>query len=172
MKKRGQMILIAALITVGAIFSMTAIINQARANEENKAFYDLSREVDFEGKRVLDYGVYKSDNTNSLIKSFISNYSNYIRQEKVLFIIGNSSGLNGTYFTEDKIGSVGIGAGGGAQDIPIQYLTGKEANVTRDGKNIKVNIDDIVYPFSLEPGENFFFIIIKDDKGDQLVSTK
>lgn len=173
MNKRGQILLIAALIAVGAIFSVGAVMNQARANEENKAFYDLSNELGFEGKRILDYGTYKPANTDLLIQNFVSEYSNYIKQEKVLFVYGNAGDpLQGHFFLKDTIGSEQIGIGQPKQ-ITIQYTTDKTAAVTysNDKKHVDVAIDGIIYPFELEQGQNFFFIILKDDKGDQLVAT-
>jgi hypothetical protein len=93
MNKKGQFFLIAALITVGALFGVTSIINSAQRGDENERFYDLSHEINFETKRVIDYGVYWQDDTNSLVNSFLVNYADYIKQDKALFIFGNEQEL-------------------------------------------------------------------------------
>src|SRR3989344_7030414 len=92
--KRGQFFLMAAIIIAGILFGITSITNVARGGSEQRAFYDLSEEVNFETKRVLDYGVYNEKDLDSLLKGFLVEYADYIAQEKVLFVFGNKDSEN------------------------------------------------------------------------------
>ena len=77
MNKRGQFFLIAALIASSLLFGLTSVINSARGSAEDKAFYGLSDEIDFETKRVLDYGAYyyQEVSTNDLMREFLVKYA-------------------------------------------------------------------------------------------------
>src|SRR3989344_1943658 len=117
MNQRGQFFLMAAIIIAGILFGITSITNVARGGSEQRAFYDLSEEVNFETKRVLDYGVYNDRDLDSLLNSFLANYSEYIAQERVLFVFGNkdSEQLSGIFFKrEGNLGYSGISTGAGA----------------------------------------------------------
>lgn len=173
MKKRGQFFLIAALITAGLLFGLTAVINSAQSRAEDRGFYDLSREIDFETKRVLDYGTYYTQdvNTEQLMQGFLTQYADYIAQEKVIFLFGNRDSIEGLFFTNRVLGSLGIGTGGGATLIPIQQITGSVAQVAREGDTVTVTIEGIPYRFTLLEGQNFFFVIVKENNDEVSVAT-
>ena len=88
MNKGGQFFLIAAIVAVGALFGLTAALNTVVAGSSQKPFYSLSNEIGFETKRVIDYGVYYDQNTETLIEDFLLKYKDYIADEKALFIFG------------------------------------------------------------------------------------
>jgi hypothetical protein len=171
MNKKGQFFLIAALITVGALFGVTSIINSAQRGDENERFYDLSHEINFETKRVIDYGVYWQDDTNSLVNSFLVNYADYIKQDKALFIFGNEQELQGLYFANNPAGVVGLSVGSSPTVVPIQQVTGAVAHVTREGNVVNVKIGEITYTFSLLEGQNFFLVIEKEENNNVFVAT-
>lgn len=172
MNKRGQFFLIAALITVGVLFGVTSIINSVQGRQQNERFYDLSGEIDFEAKRVIDYGVYWEDQgTDELVNKFLENYADYINQDKVLFVFGNAQGLQGLYFSNNPVGVVGVSLGSSPVIVPIQHTTGAVAEVTRENNIVNVKIDDITYSFSLLEGQNFFFVIEKEENDNVFVAT-
>lgn len=173
MNKGGQFFLVAALIASSLLFGLTTVINSAQGSAEDRAFYGLSDEIDFETKRVLDYGTYYYEDvsTDELMREFLTKYADYIAQEKVLFLFGNEESLEGLYFSNRAIGSVGVGTGGGATIIPIQEVTGSVANVSISGEIITVSIGGVSYPFVLRDGQNFFFVIIKEKQEEAYVAT-
>ena len=173
MDKRGQFFLIAALIASSLLFGLTTVINSARGSAENKAFYGLSDEIDFETKRVLDYGTYyyQEVSTPELMRQFLVKYADYIAQEKVLFLFGNEDELEGLYFSNRALGSVGVDTGGSATIIPVQQITGSVANVSVSGETVTVTIEGVTYPFVLLEGQNFFFVIIKEEDDESFVAT-
>ena len=173
MNKRGQFFLVAALIASSLLFGLTTVINSAQSTGEDRAFYGLSDEIDFETKRVLDYGTYYYEHVSSdqLMREFLTEYADYIAQEKVLFLYGNANSLEGLYFSNRAIGSIGVGTGGGATIIPIQQVSGSVADVRVEGDRINVVIGGVTYPFTLLEGQNFFFVIIKERDQEAYVAT-
>ena len=149
-------------------------MNTVRVGDSNKAFFHLGGEISFETKRVLDYGVFNEQEINPLMEGYLENYTKIIAAEEVLFIYGNNSGLQALFFTNAS-GDVGISTGGIPNTFTIQYTTGDEAYVNQtdddgDGNidRVSVLIEDITYEFNLRQGQNFFFVIIKDEEiGDR-----
>ena len=166
--------MMAAIIIVGLIIGLAAAVNTVRVGDSNKAFFRLGDEIGFETKRVLDYGVFNEREINPLMKGYLENYTKIIAAEEVLFIYGDSSGLQALFFTNAS-GDVGISTGGIPDVFTIQYTTGDEAYVNQsdddgDGNidRVSVLIDDITYEFNLRQGKNLFFVIIKDEEtGDR-----
>ena len=172
MEKRGQLFLIAAIIIVGAIIGVTSVFNAARVTPPNENFDNLGREIKFETKRVLDYGLYYQADTDSLVKGFLEKYALYISQERVVFIVGNESGLFGLFFQGNALsGSVSI-VTGQTTIVPIQVIKQEQALITPDPQTgiISVTIDGIDYHFKLREGQNFFFVIIKEENDEAFVA--
>lgn len=173
MYKKGQFFLIAALIAAGLLFGLTAVVNSVQTTTEDKAFYSLSNEIDFETKRVLDYGTFYEEDTQALVNSFLTNYADYISQEKVIFLFGNRDHLNSLYFTERNIDAIGISTGAGAQTTTIPRIDNSPLGTVSviDNNVARVMIGDIPYDFALREGQNFFFVIIKEDNHEAFVAT-
>ena len=106
MERRGQVFLIAAIIVVGALVSISSIFNAARARSSNEQFYDLSRVT---GQTTV---------------------------------------------------------------VPIQVVRQEEARVTPNQQTgeVSVAIDGAEYVFKLLSGENFFFVIIKEENDEAFVA--
>lgn len=166
MHKRGQLFIVAALIIAGALYSLTATMNRVQINPSNNAFYDLSKEIDFESKRVIDFGVIKNENVTEFLEDFSDSYIPVIGQDKVLFVFGNASSLYGIYYRTGGVGSVGINTGAGSttsialtSSVP---QTTADLEIGNDRRNVIVALDGIKYPFMLKAGENFFLVIIQE----------
>jgi len=176
MNKRGQFFIIAAIIIISAISGLTGVANFAQTGEEPRAFYDLAEEVGFESKKVLDWGIFNKGDIDLLTKNFLSEYSNYIGGEEVIFIYGDKEGLNfeALVFKESGIGSVGLRTGEINRNIEINRNTGKTAEIslltTGLDNKIIVNIEEVEYDFYLREGQNFFFVIIKDERNERFVA--
>lgn len=172
MNKRGQIFLFVALLTVGISLGLSQSFNYASGKDSQAAFFDLSKEIGFETKKVLDYGIYNEADTEKMMDGFLEEYSDYISEEKVLFVYGNENKLRAKYFKIGGIGSAGILGGGSTLSVPIQKSTLDVANVFLDGDKVNVLVDDITYNFELLEGQNFFFIIIKEEDGEQHVAAQ
>lgn len=169
--------MVAALIITSLIFGLTTVVNSARSGDNNQGFYDLSHEINFETKRVLDYGTYYKQDTDKLVQTFLVNYADYVSQQKVLFVFGDDKGnLKAMYFIKEPNGMIGIGTGGLSSNIVIQHVKGATANVkaaSADGVTTGVDavIQGVNYHFDLLPGQNFFFVMIKEDNNEAFVAT-
>lgn len=179
MNKRGQFFLMAAFIIVGIIAGLASVVNVATVNPDRTGFYDLSREVGYETKYLVDYGVYNSYDENAkdeLVRNFLEKYSDYIGQDRAVFLYGDRNGMTALYFASLVQGVVGIETQeiNGVLFIPIGGIAGEEvqAEITDSGEDfVSVKIDGTDYTFQLRPGENFFSVIIKIEGGEQFVSS-
>ena len=180
MNKRGQIFLVAAILIVSIVISLATAVNTVKVSGNDEAFYDLAEEVGFETKKVLDYGVFNSnsqEDINSLMDSYLENYKDYLAPEETLFIYGNAQILFAKYFDETEVGDVGIFTGTIPILATIQYTTGQQADVKEfdDDTNgetdrVTVEINGIIYEFNLREGQNFFFVIIKDENDEKFVA--
>lgn len=172
--------MIAAIIVAGLVISIATVANVVNTRQNNEAFYDLSEETGFEAKRVLDHGVFNafdSQEFDETLGSLLVEYADYIAHDQVIFIYGDANQLFGQVFEDRDQGSVGINTGTIPATVVIQYTTGREADVGvdygDDGKidKVFVSIGEEVYNFDLREGENFFFLIIKDEEGERFVAS-
>ena len=175
MNKRGQFFLIAAIIIAVLVIGLAAVINTVVVGDSNEAFYDLADEVGSETKQVLDYGTFNFDtqeDLDNLTKGFLETYADYISQEEVLFIYGDASNIKALVFNDAKIGEVILNIGERTSNIVIQQRTGDEADVIHDDINNRITVDvrGIEYEFDLRQGQNFFFVIIKEQDDERFVA--
>lgn len=171
MEKRGQFFLVAALIIASLLFGLTAVVNSAQGGTSPDGISDLSHEINFESKQVLDYGVYYEQNTNQLLQQFLIRYADYISQEKVLFVFGNRNNLSAFFFKRGLLGVDAIVTGGAPQSYPIQEITGAVADVHASETGVDATIQGVTYHFDLLEGQNFFFVIIKEANHESFVAT-
>ena len=175
MNKRGQFFLFAAFVVIAILSGLATIATEAKVNNKQTQFYDLSNEIGDETKHVIDYGVYNQQNTDTLLSSFLTDYASYIAQEETIFIYGNASGVKALVFQNINSGSVGIatydGISGTPISVPIQEIEEKDAQVSiEQGNNIVIKINEIKYQFNLLEGQNFYFVIIKNTNGERIVA--
>jgi len=175
MNKRGQFFLIAALIIAGIVLSLAAIYNFTSSREEDTQFYDLSSEIGFEGNKVLEHGVYSSQEIDLLIRQIGNVYSEAISEQSnstIVFLYGDIDSMTQLTYETKSQGSIGIGTGGEPQEKAVyttQVITGP-ANI--EGNKVKINIADETYEFELKSGENFFIIIQKEKFDEKLVAAR
>lgn len=161
----------AALIIAGILISLVRISNESVTREEPEAFFDLSDEISFETKRVLDYGVINSvSNINDSVSSLLSNYSESIGNQDVAFVYGNAiDGVSAYYYEQVNV----IGAtilGGIAVPITIASGTQIQAEYSSAANTATIRIEGIDYTFNLKPGQNFYFVLAKDEEGEKFVT--
>lgn len=174
MNKKGQVFLIAALIIATLIFSVSRTFNSVKVGKNQGAFYDLTKEIDYETKRVIDYGVVNGvPNVGKISFSFLNNYTDYLKDQEVIYVFGNSSDIFAVHYDlTNKLNAVSLNTGGAPINIPIQTTRGTRASVSKSPTGeIDVLIREIHYKFNLKEGQNFYFVIIKDEDGEKFVAT-
>lgn len=175
MNNRGQVFLMAALIVAGIVLSLVKVSNKGTSRQEPEAFYDLADEIGFEVKRVLDYGIIKSQNNNdikSYAKSLINNYSEYISKEDVVFIYGDLDNKVWAYSYNAVNANVITFIGGTSVSVPMYAQSVVTAGYDPNSRRANVKINGVNYDFDLNEGQNFYFVLIKEDDGEKYVTIK
>jgi len=175
MEKRGQVFLIAAFIAISIIIGLVAITNTVNVSPERGQIYDLADEIEFETKRVIDYGVYREgdieEDTEEVVRNFLINYSDYIAQDDIVFVYGDGEDLNALYFDSNaNVGSVSICAGGGCTSQQIEGQDIQSIDVSSSNGVATVSFDDIDYHFDLREGENFYFVLSVNLENERFVA--
>lgn len=175
---KGQVYLIAAVIIVAVIIGFAAVSNYSRSEASTK-IYDLGEDLGIESAKVLDYGTYyfSDDPTKmeTLLENFIEAYSEYGEIDKLYFIFGNVKGI--TVYGYHQIASpdiiVNVTGGGEINEttfaIPTDVTGSKDLSLTGDIEKVTIQIAEGTYEFDLEPGENFYFIIVITDDEERYV---
>ncbi len=174
MQRRGQVFLIAALIIASLLFALTKVSNKTAAREQPEAFYDLADEIRFETKRVLDYGVLNGQPSSVLASQLLSNYSEYIANEDVVFIYGDSTAVYAVFYqTLTNLAAISFGGITVPVTITLASQTPVDLKPLSAGNTIAtVRIRGNDYSFNLQPGQNFYFVLINEDGGEQFVTIK
>ena len=173
--RKGQFYLIAAIIIIAIIIGFAAIKNYTQKKEVIK-LYNLGDELKIESENVLDYGTYngfeKEEMEEFLIK-FIESYADYASEGKNLyFLFGNNQKFNFIAYQELAT-KISIDIGEGINIVQTNDVGELKEFFPEDGEIDKViiTIEDLVYEFDLEQGENFYFIISQEIEGEQYVVT-
>lgn len=172
--KRGQFYLIAAIVIIGIIIGYAAISNYLEREESTKV-YDLGEELGIESAEVLDYGKFNEfDDVNmtNLLLSFIEAYSEYGEIEKLYFIYGDKDKiivmgyqeLEGEIFIETET-DINI------EPLKIKKKIPSSKEYLYPGNRVVITVNGISYEFTLKPGENFYFIIVVTEEGEEHVVT-
>lgn len=173
MQRKGQVFLMAAIILAGILLSLTRITNKGTAKDEPEAFYDLSEEIDFEVRKVLDYGVISGgQNTGVLASELINNYSEYIANEDVVFIYGNATNVSAVYYQSlTNLNAISLGS----ISVPVNIVLASQTPVIVRPLDVvnfiaTIKIKETEYNFNLKPGQNFYFVLIKEENGEKFVT--
>jgi len=176
-EKKGQFYLIAAVIIVGIIISLSAITNYIVIRSEPSNFYDLSTELNEEGTRVVDYGIYNGEETQTKVEDFLNNYFvEYLKEKEkdteLAFVYGDATALKITTFTSEVTGEVSLNFGSG--NVLVIPAASKYAGVTtteeNPGETVNVKILNNTYQFNLKKGENFFFVLSRNAEGEEHIA--
>ncbi len=162
----------AAVIIVGLLFALTRIANKGFARDEPEAFYDLTEEIGFETKRVLDYGVITSQSpemTGADARSLINKYTEYVAQEDIVFIYGDLNNVSAIYYNTSNIVDA-IQLSGAVISVKILSKTPVNVMHNKTAGTANVNIKGNDYSFKIKAGQNFYFVVIKGDENEQFVA--
>jgi len=200
--KRGQFFIMAAVILSVIIFALAATTNYARVNKTPDRFYDLSRDVQSEGARVIDYGIYSNSDVKQKVANFTANVSNYMLDSdpnmEFVFVYGNKTNITIENYGKDetsfKIGSDIASVGGGGKEIRNNIgivfpdatigdpTFGSAKNYNRgwikyitpapNADMVQVKINEKFYNFSLKENQQFIIIAQKQQLNETYVDIK
>ena len=167
--KRGQFYLLAAIVIISIIIGLGVVNNKINAPSEDIKTYDLSKEIEFEGSKVIDQGIISGTPDQLLLnlEDLISIYSNNYPESEIAVVYGDSTEINkfSTYYKVDE-GNIGIGETAGIRPkLKSQVPIGE---INRQGNKVKILLpgDQAQFTFQVDEGQNFY-VIVRKEKGDQ-----
>ena len=175
MNKRGQFFIIAAIIIILAISGIVTVTTYAIVQPTPKGFFSLSSDLEKEGSKIVDYGIYNEKNLTEILEGFTSEkFGPYFLQRtdnaNVIFVYGNKSDLFAVQYKPEITGTVSATVSREIQwQILGTYTDRTEINVQSGDKIVNVTLFDKVYQFELRDNEMFYFLIIKEEEGERYV---
>jgi hypothetical protein len=144
--KRGQFYLVAGMIIISIIIGFVAVVNYVKKSH-TVIIDDLKEEVEIESQKLLENKLAQGGDP---IHQYGLDYSSHLGSEiEVYFITGD------------------------AQIIARKYVNGDpeevSSDVTVDGGIITFELNDALYEFDQVSGENFYFLIAQEIKGEYFV---
>jgi len=169
MNKRGQFFLIAALIIVGVLITLSTInLSTKTANTNEAIIYDLSREANFEVNKLSDYGTVTGNNVQDKVTSLIANYSKENPDTDFTFVYGDEVSLTQYDYTATSTGKICTSLTACSQQTTTTF---SESPLTASGGNVNVKLPDgQTLNFELKEEENFFIILKKEIGGETIVA--
>lgn len=169
MNKKAQFYFISALVIILIIISFIVLANHFYKSK-NTGLQDLKKELDLEIKKVLEYGA-NSDLTDNefqdLFKNFSSNYILKIGEnQNLVFMFGKENGnlmLKGNRAKDSE--NITIETGSSTTNIS----EGLFEEIVTSGEDITLTSGKIEYSFDLLEGQNFYYFITKEYKGEKQI---
>lgn len=170
--KKGQFYIVAAIIIIIVIASLTSIVTYTLVKPEPKTIQDLSSELKEESAKIIDFGIYNGVNLTSLLENFTEeDISDYIYQKakgaNITFIYGNKEDLYRVDYSKRNIGEIGIGSIG--INSYKKYKTKSKITISSNEDELNVNILDREFKFKLRDNEMFYFVIVKEKEGEVFI---
>lgn len=167
--KRGQFYLLAAIVIISIIIGLGVVNNKINAPSEDIKTYDLSKEIEFEGSKVIDQGVISGTPDQLLLnlEDLISIYSDNYPESEIAVVYGDSKQIDklSTYYRVEE-NNIRIGDTAGIKpkiksQIPI-------SEINQQGNKVKILLpgDQAQFTFQVDEGQNFY-VIVRKEKGDQ-----
>jgi|TARA_Y100000310_G_scaffold344913_1_gene460476 hypothetical protein len=169
--KKGQFYLLATIIIVTIVASLVIVSNYS-TEKTNIKFNHLGKELEIESRNVIDYGIKNNENIKDLLIDFTKNYSIYSTAESLYFIFGNDDEVTISGYKKLNSEVVVINTGSGNEDFSLNKEEYKSQSFSDPTENIKIKVGEIDYDFTLNSGENFYFIISKEIDGEKHIFTK
>ena len=151
--KRSQAFLITAVIFIAIVSAFITIHNFSKKTTFSTFPY-IAEEIQIESEKVMDYALIKSDENS--INDFTDDVSNYVKKENIdiYFITGEDPDMKCYYYDN-----------AGKKDLSSD-------NCKTTNSEISATIKDTTYQFTEYPsGKHFYFIMIKEDRGEKYVYT-
>ncbi|MDD5149123.1 MAG: hypothetical protein PHC28_01400 [Flavobacterium sp.] len=180
MNKRGQFYILIAVVIIGVLAGLVAVTNYVNTSKTPVKFYDLSEELGIESESVINYGVYQEQNTDVLVENFTDTYSDYFQalagNSELVFVYGNETNLSMITYSNITTGRISLEIGNVNTFVDVEGKNKEKTSLIPEllpefGNYVVVNITDKEYKFSLNKGQNFFFVLVKNIGNETYVTT-
>ena len=169
--KKGQFFLIAAIVRILIVLGFYGVRNSIKGDVGSNRIYDLKDELNVESASVVDYGLYSNNNTKGLLDDFTNKYSSFTGSGKNLyFVFGDEREIIVKGQEEVLTGSVGVQIGETTTTIPTFENRQFRQSITGIiGNKVTVKVGEQSYDFTLNPNQNFYFVISQETGGGKKV---
>jgi len=165
--KKGQFYLVAAIILTMIIISIATISNYSKRNKYSD-LNSLKEELQIESTKVIDYGIHKpltQMQMNELLQNFTQEYINSESGNKNLyFVFGTTSNIT-LKLHQDNENNVFL------NNNLVANSPGTNVSSIDPGDSVNLTINTTSYIFDIKSGENFYFVISKEEEGEEYVVT-
>ena len=165
--RKGQFFLIVTMIIVSLIVSITTSVNFIEKKSHSNFRYDAN-ELKFESEKVMDYAIKNNHDVKIDLTTFTDDYALYSNADNLYFIFGDSSEITFNGY-QKKLEDVYIDTGAGYGHV--LFSNGRATVDYSNPPSVKIKIDGVEYPFTLNTGQNFYFVISKEIDGDVFTET-
>jgi len=169
--KKGQFYLVAAIIIVLVLVTLTSVRTYAIVKPEPRAIQDLGSELKEETSRIVDYGIYNAnEDLNELLDNFTdADFAPYFLQKTsetgIVFVYGNSTDLFAVKYNNSITGTISATIGTtGANWNTVNEFAERIAITPTDP--LTVNFSGKEFNFDLKDNEMFYFVIVQE-RGDE-----
>ncbi|MBS3079723.1 hypothetical protein J4218_06385 [Candidatus Pacearchaeota archaeon] len=173
--KRAQFYLLAAVIVVLVIMSLSSVVTYSIIRSQPKSTQELSQNLRTESPNVIRYGIFNNQNMSSLMQNFTeADFANYFELSpdydttNITFVYGNKSELNIVNYTKEESGSTCVG---NSCSSSRTTQSEKKTFTPGPGNNITVEINGRNYTFELQEGQIFYFVISNEQNGEIFIQT-
>jgi len=175
MNKKGQFYLVAAIIIVMAISGIASVKTYSSVKSEPRKILDIGSELKEEGSRIVDYGIYTSDDLMVLLNQFDEEFAPYFlkktEQTNIVFIYGNKNELYSVQYNNELTGAVFASIGGVAPTWGASTVIVDRTLLDSSGESVIVKILGKEFEFDLKNNEMFYFIITQEKEGEIYIET-
>lgn len=168
MNKGGQFFLILIVIIISVVAGLASVVNFVEKKSDAKFYYSKD-ELNFESGKAIDRAINKNLNMKDTLTDFAQDYSEYSNADDFYYIFGTTTEMTFAGWRKKSDGIIKVNVGSGDQEITLNKDTFKTTPppiLAPSGTNVKLIIDGVEYPFTLNQGQNFFFVVSKEVEGD------
>ncbi len=173
--KKAQFYIIAAVIIVLAVISMSSVVTYSIVKSEPKSIIELSQTLETESPNVVKYGLYNNKNITELMENFTEEdfaayfgLSSDYATTNITFVYGNRTLLVVVKYIKVDTGGISVV---GTQLSTRSFTVEKTPITPSSDKEITVVIYGIPYTFELEEGQIFYFVLTNEKNGEIYVET-
>jgi hypothetical protein len=174
--KRGQFYLVAAVVIVMILVGMAGVRTYANAKPEPRQIQDISSELNEEGARIIDYGIYSRENLTRILNNFSDEeFAPYFLKKteatNIVLVYGNSSDLYSVQYNPSYTGSVYATIGGIAPSWQSSTIIPNRTKVDTSTGEVEIEVLEKNFKFKVRENEMFYFII-SQEKDDEIYIEK
>jgi hypothetical protein len=148
MTKRGQAYLIATVIII-VIISGFMFLSNYYSKEGSTFAYDLKKQLETEGEKVLDYGLVNGLDIGDVAEDFAEDFSEHAGESVEIYYIMEEEENADVYYFE-----------GGKQSVPH----------TENGEVVNFTVGEVDYECKIREGNNLYFVVIQDTGSERYVA--